>query len=384
MPHGHCYLWRPGILWLHVLSDALIALSYFSIPIMLYYFIYKKRDTPYRWLFRLFATFIFWCGMTHLVSIWTVWDPVYQIQGVTKAVTAAVSFLTALCLAPTIPKLLSLRSPEELEKVNVQLLNALNQKDNAEEKLQHANIELEEQVAKRTEELTQYSDKLRVANSELESFAKQASHDLKSPLNTAMALLQQLNQNPDDLHNYKTYVPKVENNLKRLNRLITDLLNLSKLGETETIKEWVSLEEVIADVKANVHHLVEEKRAQIYVDNLFDVYANKTQLTLVLQNLIENAMKYVKEYTHTEIICSTYHKNNFWVFEIKDNGIGISPEEHENIFKPFYRLHSEDQYPGTGLGLSICRKIIINHGGTIQVSSVSGEGTTFRFALPKS
>lgn len=383
MPHGHCYLWRPGILWLHVASDAMIALSYFSIPIMLYYFIYKKRDVPYKWLFKLFALFIFWCGMTHLVAIWTVWDPIYQIQGITKAITATISFMTALFLIPTIPKILSLRSPKDLEELNTKLENALKQKNEAEQMLTVANIELENQVAKRTAELTKYSDKLKVANSELESFANQASHDLKSPINTAMALLEELNQSPNDLSKYQLFIPKVQSNLKRLSSLITDLLDLSKLGENETTKEWLNLEEIMEDVRANVSYLVEENQARIYVDALFDVYANKTQLTAVLQNIIENAIKYTDDKTQPEILLSAQQKNDYWQIEIKDNGIGIDPSEHNNIFKPFYRLHTEDEFPGTGLGLSICKKIIINHGGTMELESKPEQGTTFRFTLPK-
>ena len=81
MPHGQCYLWSPDVLWLNVGADLLIALSYFTIPIVLFYFIQRAQQVPFRWVFALFAAFIFCCGATHLISIWTVWDPVYRLEG---------------------------------------------------------------------------------------------------------------------------------------------------------------------------------------------------------------------------------------------------------------------------------------------------------------
>src|SRR5258707_484938 len=85
MPHGHCYLWKPEIVWLHVVADGLIVLAYFSIPITLQFFIHKRKDIPYRWIFRLFAIFIFACGATHLLNIWTLWVPMYRFDGAVKA-----------------------------------------------------------------------------------------------------------------------------------------------------------------------------------------------------------------------------------------------------------------------------------------------------------
>src|SRR5262245_42415769 len=114
MPHGHCYFWRPDVVWLHVASDALIFCSYFAIPIMLVYFIKKKKDIPFNWMFSLFGAFIFWCGTTHAMNVVTLWNPVYRLDGVIKAITALVSVTTAFLLFPLIPKALALRSPKEL------------------------------------------------------------------------------------------------------------------------------------------------------------------------------------------------------------------------------------------------------------------------------
>ncbi len=118
MPHGHCFFWRSDIVWLHVVSDLLIVLAYYSIPLMLLYFIQKKKGVPFKFVFALFSAFIFWCGTTHLLNVIVLWNPVYRLDGVIKAITAGVSVVTAAMLFPLIPKALALRSPKELEKAN--------------------------------------------------------------------------------------------------------------------------------------------------------------------------------------------------------------------------------------------------------------------------
>ena len=115
MPHGACYLWLPSMLWLHVVSDSIIALAYFSIPFALLYFVKKRTDLAYRWVFVLFGIFICLCGTTHLISIWTIWHPDYWLDGLIKLATGLVSITTAVLIWPLIPKLLRLPSPEALQ-----------------------------------------------------------------------------------------------------------------------------------------------------------------------------------------------------------------------------------------------------------------------------
>ena len=121
MPHGHCYLWKPEILWLHVVSDLLIGLSYYSIPVALLVFVKKRPDVKFKWVFLLFAIFIWACGTTHLFDIYTTWSPNYFAEGLLKAVTAYVSLCTAFLLWPLLPKAISLPSPKQLEEKNAQL-----------------------------------------------------------------------------------------------------------------------------------------------------------------------------------------------------------------------------------------------------------------------
>jgi two-component system, NtrC family, sensor kinase len=121
MPHGFCYLWNPGMMWLHIVSDALIALSYYCIPVILIYFVRKTRDLPFNRIFWMFGVFILACGTTHLMEIWNIWHANYLLAGFIKAATAAVSVLTAAMLVPLIPKVISLPERAHLQEMNRKL-----------------------------------------------------------------------------------------------------------------------------------------------------------------------------------------------------------------------------------------------------------------------
>lgn len=137
IPHGHCYLWQPELVWLHLLSDVLIAIAYYSIPIMLIYFVRKREDVPFPGIFLLFGLFITTCGTTHLMAVWTLWHPAYWLSGTIKAITAVVSIYTALALIPTIPAALALPKPEVLKQINQQLGTEIEERKQAEAALQY-------------------------------------------------------------------------------------------------------------------------------------------------------------------------------------------------------------------------------------------------------
>jgi PAS domain S-box-containing protein len=161
IPHGHCYLWQPGLVWLHILSDTVIALAYYSIPLTLFYFVQKRKDLPFDWIFLLFGAFIVSCGTTHLLEVWTLWHPIYWFSGALKATTALISLYTAIVLIQLTPQVLALPSPSQLAAINQALEQQIYDRQQAEAQVRQLNQDLEAKVAQRTAELEHSMEQIR-------------------------------------------------------------------------------------------------------------------------------------------------------------------------------------------------------------------------------
>jgi PAS domain S-box-containing protein len=172
MPHGHCYFWDPPVVWLNVGSDALITAAYYSIPVTLARFIYKRRDIPFSWIFIMFAGFIVACGTTHLMEVWTVWHGTYRLAGLVKAVTAILSVSTAVVLVKALPVAMTLRSPTELTKLNRELERQISERERVEERLRRSGEELEEHVQARTQALAEANRALQTGMAERQAAAE--------------------------------------------------------------------------------------------------------------------------------------------------------------------------------------------------------------------
>ncbi len=222
-------------------------------------------------------------------------------------------------------------------------------------------------------------------NKDLEQFAYVASHDLQEPLRMITSFIAQLEKRYGHLldEKGKKYIHFVVDGAQRMRHIILDLLEYSKIGRIEEMKEIINLNDIVDEIKILYARKIEEQQAIIHTDNLPVLQSYKSPLRQVFQNIISNSLKYCKSEKPCIIEILAKNQNTHWEFSFKDNGIGISEEYYEKIFIIFQRLHTKDIYSGTGMGLAVTKKIIENLNGKIWVESVEGEGSVFHFTLPK-
>jgi PAS domain S-box-containing protein len=228
------------------------------------------------------------------------------------------------------------------------------------------------------------SKQIESRNKELDDFTYVVSHDLKEPLISiegySKILLREFEQQIGG--EGKEYLASLVNSSTRLKNLIDDLLTLSRLGRVTEVSQDVSLKQTVGEVLQDLQFTIRERHVIVEVgDNLPVVRYNPTQLSIVIRNLISNAIKFNRA-TEPRISIACAREPEEFVVSVSDNGIGIESEYFEKIFMIFQRLHRTEEYRGTGAGLTIVKKIVENHGGTVRVRSTPGEGSTFSFTIP--
>ena len=257
------------------------------------------------------------------------------------------------------------------DALNVQIAARMN----AERGLRTLNEELEQRVKDRTTDLQR-------SNEELEQFAYVASHDLQEPLRMIVSYLQLLERRYGEKLDAegRQFMDFAVDGGRRMQTLIQDLLAFSRVGTRTKPFQPVDLGHALAGALANLQVVIGETGATITHDTLPTVTGDATQLTLLLQNLISNAIKFRgKEPPKIHVSCE--RGAHEWHFGVRDNGIGIEPQYFDRIFVIFKRLHSREKYPGTGIGLAVCKKIVGRHGGQISVESEPGKGSAFSFTI---
>jgi PAS domain S-box-containing protein len=232
-------------------------------------------------------------------------------------------------------------------------------------------------------ELLQQKQDLDRSNAELQKFAYVASHDLQEPLRMITSYLELLERRYKGQLDDKAdqFIAYAVDGAARMQALISDLLNYSRVGTRGENFETVDCTAVLNNALRNLQVAIADNNASITHDPLPHLKADATQLTQLFQNLIGNAIKFRREDPpHIQISVKRTGEN--WLFSIQDNGIGIESQYTERIFVIFQRLHSRIEYPGTGMGLAICKKIVERHGGNLWVESIPNESSVFHFTLP--
>lgn len=228
------------------------------------------------------------------------------------------------------------------------------------------------------------TDMLQRSNAELEQFAYVASHDLQEPLRTVASYTQlladryagKLDQRADK------YIRYAVEGAKRMQALVRDLLTLSRISARKRRWRRIDSAAVLLAVLEHLSATIEENKAEIEVDALPEVIGDETELGLVFQNLISNALKFRSD-RPVRIEVAAHSEGGTWVFSVADNGFGIDPRYHDRIFEMFQRLHARRKYEGSGIGLAVTKKIVELLGGRVWVKSAIGQGSTFYFTMPK-
>ncbi|MEP1096998.1 MAG: ATP-binding protein [Cyclobacteriaceae bacterium] len=247
----------------------------------------------------------------------------------------------------------------------------------------HEDFQLQVNTLRKNQQLEKLNTQLKSKNQEMEQFAYIASHDLQEPVRTISNFAKLLTTNYAG--KFDSTADKSLNFIigaaDRMSSLIKGLLDYSRIGR-EIRLATVNCNQLLVDIKFDLASIIDETATTIQVGDLPNVLGNPTDLRLVFQNLINNAIKFRKADVSPQIIIDCEKRKNRWVFSCQDNGIGFEEKQKSKIFNIFQRLHSRKEYDGTGIGLSHCRKIVELHGGKIWVESKPNEGSTFYFTIP--
>ena len=253
----------------------------------------------------------------------------------------------------------------------------------AEREVLRLNALLERRVEERTAELGRANEALLKSNLDLQQFAHVAAHDMQTPLRSIAGFAQLLCKDYEGRldPNADLYLHQVVGNTRRLQLLIQDLLAYSRLDSQARPFESTDLNQVFEEVVATLAMPIRERGADVSKGLLPTLAVDRIQIAQVLQNLIENGLKYNRE-PMPRVRVSAEPRSGEWLFEVRDNGIGIPAHQRERIFEIFRRLHTYQEYPGSGIGLAICHRIVERHGGRIWMEPATEGGSAFRFTLP--
>lgn len=242
----------------------------------------------------------------------------------------------------------------------------------------------EDSLKRLNHQLEKHAKELEISNAELEQFAYVASHDLQEPLRMITSFLSQLEKKYSDRLDPKAhqYIHFAVDGASRMRGIILDLLEFSRIGRLSSDNETFQLKDLVDEYQLLRAKLIQEKSALVMCGKLPVLNTHRSQVAQVMNNLLDNAIKYAKTGVKPEIRIQSKKNGAFWEISVSDNGIGISNEYFDKIFVIFQRLHDKTQYSGTGMGLAIVKKIVDNLGGSIWVSSVEGKGSTFTFTIP--
>ncbi len=234
-------------------------------------------------------------------------------------------------------------------------------------------------------ELSSRARSLERSNEDLEQLAYVVSHDLQEPLQLVSRHAHLLWERHGDClgDDGQRFLRHLMSNATRMQQMVDGVLEYFRAGKQGRPAEMADFSPMVDEAVANLGAIVDECGASVQHNVLPQLAVNRLKIVQLFQNLIGNAIKFRRE-EPPRVVITAKERESDWLFAVKDNGIGVEPENHGRIFGMFQRLHTNEEYPGTGIGLAMCKRIVEWHGGRIWLSSTTGNGTTFYFTIPKS
>ncbi len=399
-PHGICLLWRPELIWLHVISDFLIGLSYYSIPIALTYFVIKRRDIVFGWVLWMFAAFILLCGTTHFFSIWTLWHPDYGVEGLVKFATAVVSVFTALALWPLLPRAIALPSPAMLAQVNAELSAQIRERNDALTTLRGSEERyrvLYEVLQRETEERHRVEDALRQSQ-KMEAIGQLTggvAHDFNNLLTIILGNLEAAVQEaPEDAHDLRRFLASVGRAGQRAATLTHRLLAFSR--RQPLVPRILDINKLVAGMSELLQRTLGEAIAieTALGARIWLTHADSNELENAMLNLVINARDAMPTGGKLTIETANFYIDDeyaasdpevppgqYVMLAVTDTGTGMSEEVRAQAFDPFFTTKPVGQ--GSGLGLSLVYGFAKQSGGNVRIYSELGQGTTVKLYLPR-
>jgi signal transduction histidine kinase len=344
VPYGHVYLWQPELVWPHALSDAVIAIAYFTIALVLFQIAKRRRDLASGWLIVCFGAFILASGLTHVMRAVNVWQSAYWLEAAIKVGTALLSVPTAILLWRALPDILSFPSQRELRSANESLARATR---------------------------------------ELEAFTASVSHDLRSPLTTiaGQAGLLELSL-PNANEEQRRRLTRIQGSVRQMSELIDALLVLSRISRHTLHREIIDLSALAESIVTDLRQGDPDRKMDVNIEPNLRAHGDRRLIGDMLRNLIGNAWKFTSKTPDARIEIGRASDGAVATLFVRDNGAGFDMAHAQKLFQPFHRLHSAAEFDGSGIGLATVARIVERHGGRIWAEAKPNAGAAFYFTLP--
>lgn len=374
-PHGYCLLWKPELLWSHVVGDLLIGSAYMSIPIVLALFVRKRTDIAYGWVFWCFVLFILACGTTHFFSIWTLWNPDYGIEAILKLLTAGVSVATAFVLWPLLPKALALPSPERMRAINADLEARIRERDVAMDALERETAE-----RFKVEAALLQSRKMEA----LGQLTGGIAHDFNNLLTVIRGSAEMLQRSELAPGRREVYLKGLEDAADRAARLTSQLLAFSRRNAVSAeVVELNQLLDAISDLVRQSLGPADQLEFDLSPD-LWRVEIDRVQFEMAVLNLAVNARDAMPDGGRFTVSTRNVETSDGDVVEVRlsDSGSGMPAQVVERAFEPFFTTKGPGK--GTGLGLAQVYGFAQSAGGAARIETEDGKGASVVLTLPRS